>query len=110
MSFYFCVLKETVVAILDACINPDWPYVPVKKGQNAEKAWSKLQDKPVQYHFHYRLLDGDQNSEPARIDDVYNKRFKHLDASCLQLLIESTHNDVSSFMFFFVRNHLVRNY
>jgi len=91
-------------------MNPDWPYVPIEDSKDAEKEWSKLQDKPVQYHFHYRLLDGDQNSEPARIDDVYNKRFKHLDASCLQLLIESTHNDVSSFMFFFVRNHLVRNY
>ena len=89
---YFLLLKGTVVAILDACINPDWPYVPVKKGQNSETAWSKLKDKPVQYHFHYRLLDGDQNSRPAGVDD----KFKHLEPSCLQLLIDSPHNDVSS--------------
>ena len=84
-----------MVAILDSCVNPDWPFVPTKKGEDEEKAWTRLQDKPLQYHFDYRLLDGDQDSEPAKMKDgSVNGNFKHLQPSCLQLIIDSPHSDV----------------
>lgn len=84
-----------MVQILESCINPRWPFVPIRDNEDEEKAWSRIEDKPLQYHFHYRLLDGDQASEPARTDEnLPNEEFDHLQPSCLQLLVESVHSDV----------------
>lgn len=80
--------------ILDSCINPQWPFVPIRDGEDEEKAWSRIEDKPLQYHFHYRLLDGDQASEPARTEGAPNDEFDHLQPSCLQLLCNSVHSNV----------------
>lgn len=88
-------MQSTVIAILDACMNPDWPFVPTAKGENVEMAWSRLQDKPIQYHFDYRLLDDDQDSEQPIANGVQNEGFKHLQPSCLQLIVESKHSDVA---------------
>ena len=83
-----------MVAVLDCCVNADWPYIPVREGERQEEAWSKIQDMPLRYHFYYRLLDGDLNSEPAKNDGVPNPDFDHTMPSCLQLLAKSTHSKV----------------
>lgn len=86
-------MKQTVITILDCCVNADWPYVPVKSGQRKEEAWSKIPDMPLRYHFYYRLLDGDQKSEPAKINNEMNPEFDHWSPSCLQLLADSPHGE-----------------
>ena len=50
-------MKKTVLAILDSCVNPHWPYL-----QNRDKdeedvpqeAWDGYPEMPLQYHFYYR--------------------------------------------------------
>jgi len=89
-------MKKTVVAILDCCVNADWPYMPVQEGERKELAWSRIPDAPTRYHFYYRLLDGDLSSEPAKLPSgEINPEFDHRAPSCLQLLIDSSHYEAS---------------
>lgn len=92
-------MKDTVLAVLDCLINPDFPYVPVPPGEETEAAWSKIPDMPMRYHIYYLLLDGDDNGRPAKIKDVKtgkfvkNKDFNQSTKSALQQIAESPYND-----------------
>lgn len=85
------IMTKTVVEILEACLNPDWPFTPYKDGEEKEEAWARMPDISMRYHFYYRLLDGDQSAEPAQIGGKENNDFKHSQLSCLQLLANSPH-------------------
>ncbi|XP_065664981.1 uncharacterized protein LOC100201836 isoform X2 [Hydra vulgaris] len=95
-------LKRTIPAILDCLINADWPFFPLKNPEKSEEEWSEIPNLPTRYHFHYRLLDGDQNSEPARKDNKPNVDFDYRSPSCLQLLVEGAHSEIA------VRHPVVR--
>jgi len=90
-------MTKFVISILECCINIDWPFTPVEEGQKVEEAWSRIADTPTLYHFYYRLLDGDNNSEPAKIEGKVNPEFKHKQLSCLQLLASTPHSQVTMY-------------
>lgn len=48
------------------------------------------------YHFHYRLLDGDERGQPGKLKEgTRNPTFnQNYSKSCLQLLAEHSENDV----------------
>ena len=68
MYYDSCFLQQTVVAVLDQMVNPDWPYLP-KRQENYETeeereaiegVWKTISDDPLNYHFYYHILDGDE--------------------------------------------------
>ena len=49
-------------------VNPHWPYLPKLKEtyqtdeemEGIEGAWRTITDDPLEYHFCYHILDGDE--------------------------------------------------
>ena len=85
------------MAILDSLINSDWPYIPVKNKDEADKEWHSVPDIPIRYHFYYRILDGDDEGRAPKIPDTNGLRdenFQYRSTSCLQELCQSTHKKV----------------
>eukprot|EP00111_Clytia_hemisphaerica_P011861 TCONS_00034861-protein len=74
-------MEETAIQVLDCCINPDWPFIPVEKGK-VDETWSKLKEDPTAYHFYYNILDSDQAGNSPK-----EKGFDHFESSPLQLLV-----------------------
>ena len=106
--FDLCCLQKTVVAVLDQMVNPHWPYLP-KRQENYETeiereaiegVWNTISDDPLNYHFYYHILDGDERGRPPKIRDsdehrqIENKYFNWRDKSCLHAIAKSN-NKVS---------------
>ena len=101
------MLQKTVIAVLDATVKKDWPYQPAPEDDGEDKL-HVIEDDPVRYHFHYRILDGDIEGRPAKLkplrseerpadglrqkeEYIHNPEFDHRSVSCLQALCQSEH-------------------
>ena len=106
---FWCVcLQKTVVAVLDQMMNPHWPHLPTRKEiyNNKEEedaiegVWRTITDDPVDYHFYYHVLDGDEAGRPPKhmvLEDqqIINGFFNLRDKSCLHV-IAKCNNKVKS--------------
>ena len=84
-------------------INPHWPHLPKRKdsyGNEKEKevvegAWRTITDDPLDYHFYYHILDGDEGGRPLKVmmpgghRQTENKYFNWRDKSCLHVIAKS---------------------
>nr|XP_058944307.1 uncharacterized protein LOC131772436 [Pocillopora verrucosa] len=100
-------MKQTVVAVLDQMVNPHWPYLP-KRQENYETeeereaiegVWKTISDDPLNYHFYYHILDGDEGGRPPKImasdghQQTENKYFNQKDKSCLHAIAKSNNKE-----------------
>ena len=81
--------QKTVVAVLDSLISPDWPNLPKDQEEEYQKAWYRVPDIPVRYHFYYNILDGDNHGKAP-----WDPGFNHRQLSCLQAICLSNHKKV----------------
>ena len=103
-----CYSQRTVVAVLDQMMNPHWPYLPQRQEnyeteeerEAIEGVWNTISDDPLNYHFSYHILDGDEGGRPPKImasdghQQIENKYFNWKDKSCLHAIVKSN-NKVS---------------
>ncbi|XP_022809425.1 uncharacterized protein LOC111346401 [Stylophora pistillata] len=96
-------MEKTVVAILDQMVNPHWPQLPKRKEsyeneeekEGIEGAWNTITDDPLEYHFYYHILDGDDGGRPPKNtasglkEQMNNKYFNKRDTSCLHMIAKS---------------------
>lgn len=100
-------IKKTVVAVLDQMVNPHWPYLP-KRQENYETEeereaieglWNTISDDPLNYHFCYDILDGDEEGQPPKImasdgqRQTENKYFNWREDSCLHAIAKSNNKE-----------------
>ncbi|XP_022809422.1 uncharacterized protein LOC111346398 [Stylophora pistillata] len=100
-------LKQTVVAVLDQMMSPHWPYLP-KRQENYETeeereaiegVWNTISDDPLNYHFYYHILDGDEGGRPPKIlasdehQQTENKYFNWRYKSCLHAIAMSNNKE-----------------
>ena len=84
-------------------MNPHWPHLPKRKDsydneeekEGIEGAWSTITDDPLDYHFYYHILDGDEGGRPPKImpsggQQTVNKHFNWRDKSCLHMIAKSS--------------------
>ena len=108
VSFWYVCLQKTVVAVLDQMMNPHWPHLPTRKEiyNNKEEedaiegVWRTITDDPVDYHFYYHVLDGDEAGRPPKLvvledQQIINGFFNLRDKSCLHV-IAKCNNKVKS--------------
>ena len=95
-----CYSQRTVVAVLDQMMNPHWRYLRLKKrGRQLRESGIQFDD-PLNYHFSYHILDGDEGGRPPKImasdghQQIENKYFNWKDKSCLHAIVKSN-NKVS---------------
>ncbi|XP_022807164.1 uncharacterized protein LOC111344217 [Stylophora pistillata] len=100
-------MKKTVVALLDQMVNPHWPYLPKRKDtyvsqeekKGIEGVWKTIPEDPLNYYFHYAILDGDGGGRPPKVTlseghtESDNKYFNHRDKSCLNMIAKSTNKE-----------------
>ena len=56
-------------------MNPHWPYLPQRQEnyetemerEAIEGVWNTISDDPLNYHFYYHILDGDEGGRPPKI-------------------------------------------
>ncbi|XP_065057965.1 uncharacterized protein LOC135685817 isoform X2 [Rhopilema esculentum] len=102
-------MKRTVVEVLNSTVNRHWPLNPGAEDDDSEvENLHVISDDPVRYHFHFQILDGDQQGRPPKRKvkkadaspsnavmekDMYkeNVDFDHASMSCLQILCNSHH-------------------
>ena len=91
------------MAVLDQMVNPHWPHLPKRKEsyvteeekEGIEGAWSTIADDPLDYHFYYHILDGDERGQPPKLmspdgnKQSDNKYFRWRDKSCLHTIARS---------------------
>ena len=91
------------MAVLDQMVNPHWPHLPKRKDEydnddeeeGIEGAWTTIPDDPLDYHFYYHILDGDEGGRPPKIvsseghKQTDNEYFNRRDKSCLHLIAKS---------------------
>ncbi|PFX13145.1 Transient receptor potential cation channel subfamily V member 3 [Stylophora pistillata] len=96
-------IKKTVVAVLDQMVNPYWPYLPQRQEnyetemerEAIEGLWNTISDDPLNYHFYYHILDGDEGGWPRKImasdghQQIENTCFNGKDKSCLHAIAKS---------------------
>ncbi|XP_066015275.1 uncharacterized protein [Pocillopora verrucosa] len=96
-------MRKSVIAVLDQMINPHWPHLPKRKDsyenekekEVVEGAWCTITDDPLDYHFYYHILDGDEGGRPPKVMlpggyvQTENKYFSWRDKSCLHVLAKS---------------------
>ena len=84
-------------------VNPHWPHLPKRKDNyetneeedGIEGAWRTIPDDPLDYHFYYHILDGDEAGYPPKILSsesdkwLYNEQFDRKSKSCLHLIAKS---------------------
>ena len=84
-------------------INPHWPHLPKRKDsyenekekEVVEGAWCTITDDPLDYHFYYHILDGDEGGRPPKVmmpgghAQTENKYFNWRDKSCLHVIAKS---------------------
>ena len=89
-----------MVAVLDQMMSPHWPYLPQRQEnyeteeerEAIEGVWNTISDDPLNYHFYYHILDGDEGGRPPKILDsdgykqIENKHFNWKDKSCLHAI------------------------
>ena len=95
--------QKTVVAVLDQMVKPHWPYLPkCKESYESEEekkaiegAWSTITENPLNYHFLYHILDGDEGGRPPKIitsvggKETDNEYFNQRDKSCLHMIAKT---------------------
>ncbi|CAH3129392.1 unnamed protein product [Pocillopora meandrina] len=100
-------MKETVVAVLDQMMSPHWPYLPQRQEnyeteeerEAIEGVWNTISDDPLNYHFYYHILDGDEGGRPLKILDsdgykqIENKHFNWKDKSCLHAIAKGNNKE-----------------
>nr|XP_058963288.1 transient receptor potential cation channel subfamily A member 1-like [Pocillopora verrucosa] len=100
-------MKKTVVAVLDQMMNPHWPYLPQRQEnyetemerEAIEGVWNTISDDPLNYHFYYHILDGDEGGRPPKIgasdghQQMENRYFNHKDNSCLHAIAKSNNRE-----------------
>ena len=106
-----CFSQKTVVAVLDQMVNPLWPYLP-KRQENYETeeereaiegVWNTISDDPLNYHFYYHVMDGDEGGRPPKIlasdghKQMENKYFNYRDKSCLHAIAISNNKVILSY-------------
>ncbi|XP_068676221.1 transient receptor potential cation channel subfamily A member 1-like [Montipora foliosa] len=102
-------MKKTVLAVLDKHINPRWPYLPERKGDDEndselERAFSSVPDDPMNYDFFYHILEADdhgrqpklevatevdESGAPVNTEMKANPKFNPKSLSCLRRIAES---------------------
>ncbi|CAH3156923.1 unnamed protein product, partial [Pocillopora meandrina] len=110
-SFKFIIenpkMKKTTLALLDQMVNPHWPHLPKRKEsyknehekEGIEGAWRTITDDPVDYHFYYHILDGDEGGRSPKLTTLdeekqtNNKHFNWRDRSCLHLIAKSKNKE-----------------
>ena len=107
------------MAVLDQMLIPHWPYLP-KRQENyktgmereaVEGVWNTISDDPLNYHFYYHILDGDEGGRPPMIvtsdehKQIENKYFNWKSKSCL-CAIAKTNNKVRSKEIEMLRNFI----
>ena len=84
-------------------INPHWPHLPKRKDsyenekekEVVEGAWRTITDDPLDYHFYYHILDGDEGGRPPKVlmlgghGQTENKYFNWRDKSCLHVIAKN---------------------
>ncbi|XP_058942651.2 uncharacterized protein [Pocillopora verrucosa] len=100
-------MRKTIVAVLDQMVDPHWPYLP-KRQENYETeeereaiegVWNTISDDPLNYHFYYHILDGDEGGRPPKImasdghKEMENKYFNLNDKSCLHAIAKSNNKE-----------------
>nr|XP_058942650.1 uncharacterized protein LOC131770949 [Pocillopora verrucosa] len=100
-------MKKTVVAVLDQMVNPHWPYLPQRQEnyeteeerEAIEGVWKTITDDPLNYHFYYHILDGDEGGRPPKIlasdghQQTEKKYFNWKDKSCLHAIAKSNNKE-----------------
>ncbi|XP_022806914.1 uncharacterized protein LOC111343975 [Stylophora pistillata] len=100
-------LQKTVVAVLDQMVIPHWPYLPQRQEnyeteqqmEVIEGVWKTITDDPLNYHFYYHILDGDEEGRPPKIvasdehKQIENKYFNRRDKSCLYAIATSNNKE-----------------
>lgn len=96
-----------MVAVLDQMMSPHWPYLP-KRQENYETeeereaiegVWNTISDDPLNYHFYYHILDGDEGGRPPKNlasdehQQTENKYFNWRDKSCLHAIAMSNNKE-----------------
>ena len=93
-------------------VNPYWPFLPeYKEGYlepeekaEIEGAWAGSGSDPLEYHFHYHILDADECGRPPKVQEgqsknlIPNEYFDKRSESCLHVIAKSD-NRVSYTMF-----------
>ena len=91
------------MAVLDQMVNPHWPHLPKRKDsyeteaerEAVEGAWNTIPYDPLNYHFYYHILEGDDGGRPPKIlasDEpmwIENKYFNWRKKSCLHVIAKS---------------------
>ncbi|CAH3129400.1 unnamed protein product, partial [Pocillopora meandrina] len=100
-------MRKTIVAVLDQMVDPHWPYLP-KRQENYETeeereaiegVWNTISDDPLNYHFYYHILEGDEGGRPPKIiasdehKEMENKYFNLNDKSCLHAIAKSNNKE-----------------
>lgn len=102
------------MAVLDQMVNPHWPHLPKRKDkydnddeeEGIEGAWTTIPDDPLDYHFYYHILDGDEGGRPPKIvsseghKQTDNEYFNLRDKSCLHLIADSNNKVIIKSMNF----------
>ncbi|PFX15098.1 52 kDa repressor of the inhibitor of the protein kinase [Stylophora pistillata] len=98
--------SKTVVAVLDQMLNPYWSYLP-KRQENYETeeereaiegVWNTISDAPLNCHFYYHILDGDEGGPPPKIlasdgHQQIENYFNWRDKSCLHAIAMSNNKE-----------------
>ena len=88
--------------MLDQMVNPQWPHLPKRKERydnekekdGIEGVWNTISDNPLNYHFCYHILDGDEGGRPPKLvtsggQQTDNQYFNWRDKSCLHMIAKS---------------------
>ena len=84
-------------------VNPHWPYLPQRQEnyeneverEAIEGIWNSITDDPLNYHFYYHILDGDEGGRPPKImaldgnQQIENKHFNWRNKSILHAIATS---------------------
>ena len=82
--WYISSEQKTTLALLDQMVNPHWPHLPKRKEsyknelekEGIEGAWRTITDDPVDYHFYYHILDGDEGGRSPKLTTLMEKANK----------------------------------
>ncbi|XP_028417815.1 uncharacterized protein LOC114542475 [Dendronephthya gigantea] len=101
-------MKKTVVAVLNKLINPHWPYQPDRTevdedNVEIQRALDSVPDDPMNYDFHYHILETDENGRTPKIitkskaknkdSEFVDQSFNHRSMSCLQRIADSENKE-----------------
>ena len=84
-------------------VNPHWPYLPKRKNhyvsqeekEGIEGVWKTIPEDPLNYCFHYAILDSDEGGRPPKVllseghTESDSKYFNWRDKSCLNMIAKS---------------------